>query len=892
MRDDLPKGHVALLLTDIEGSTRLLHRLGAEGYGRAQAEHRQQLRAAFRQHDGVEVDTQGDAFFYAFPSTAQCLRGAVAGTRALARHTWFHGDPVKVRMGMHCGEPQPTDEGYVGMVVNTAARVAAIGHGGQILLSADAATEIDVASADLDVTLRDLGSHRLKDLDEQQHLYQVVIPELPSDFPPPRSAELRPNNLPVPLTPFIGRAQLVSQVRDLVLNPSTRAVTLLGPGGTGKSRLALRVADELLHALEDGAFFVGLASIRDPALVLPSVASALGLKEEPGRPLLETLKEHLAPKQLLLLLDNFEQVHKAARDVAAMLAACPGLKVITTSRQPLRITGERGVPVPPMALPNRDEPLPPLPVVSEFEAVRLFVESAIGARWDFELTEDNAADVVEICRRVDGLPLAIELATAKLYAMPVSKLLASLDHRLQVLTDGAVDLLDHQQTLRDLVAWSYDLLEPGERQLWRRLAVFTGGGTLEAVQSVCNAGGKFQIPRDVDDLAAKSLVNLEFDPTAQVEGDAGDHSARRVTMLETLREFAVECLMQEAEAGDILTRHSTFFRALAEHAAPCLRGPEVDVWLARLDKDLLNFRAAMEYGFAGQTRADHAVGIAGALWFYFYERGLFSEGRRWLEQAVTADAELAATAPALLGLANLERIQGTPDMARSHCEAALTAYRTLNDEGGSADALSQLGAIFQHLGDMAEAEACLTEAAELQHRTGARGRLSFTLVLVGALKQLRGDLAGAQQDYAQSLVLGRELGDRNYIATALVNLGEIQLLQDQRQDAAAHLHESMAIYQELGVRNAVAYCLELLGGIAAADADCHKAAVLFGCADRLRELLDAPVESFNRERYDRDIQMARQGAGESEFAAAFERGRNLALEEAVRLARVDQAATA
>ncbi|MEZ5557474.1 MAG: tetratricopeptide repeat protein [Pseudomonadales bacterium] len=889
MRDDLLTGHVSLLLTDIEGSTRLLHRLGAEGYARAQAEHRTVLRAAFAAHGGVEVDTQGDAFFYVFPSARQCVGGAVAATRGLAGFAWSHGDPVKVRMGMHSGEPQPTDEGYVGIVVNMAARISAIGHGGQILLSAASAAELGDSLAASGITLRDMGEHRLKDLDQPQRLYQIVIPELPADFPPLRSAAQKPNNLPVPLTPFIGRAQLVAQVRDLLLQPGTRAVTLLGPGGTGKTRLSIRVGNELLHNLDDGAFFVGLAPVRDPGLVLSQIGGALSVKERAGQTLLDTLCETLAPKQLLLILDNFEQVQGAARDVAALLARCPGLKLLVTSRQPLRISGERGFPVPPLALPDPGAPLPPLAEVGSFEAVRLFVERAQAARWDFELTDANAAEVVEICRKVDGLPLAIELATARLYAMSTTELLKALDQRLNVLTDGAVDLLDHQQTLRDLVAWSYDLLDEDAQRLWRRLAIFAGGAAVTAADAVCNAEGTFRIPGDIDDLAAKSLLNLEFVRGASLPGAEDEGPRHRIALLETLREYAAEMLDASGERDALAERHLDWFRGLVEHAAGALRGPRLDEWLRRFDQEQANLRSAMGFGFAHPGQADAAARIVGVLYFYFYQRGQLSEGRQWLERAIACGEELApeVRARALFGLANLERSQGRAEAALEHCEAALALFRSCDDAEGIADTLSQLGAILQHLGQFDRAETVLAEAVERLRAIDNQGRLAFALVLLGALRQMRDDLRGAADAYEESLRLSRQVGDKNYIATALLNLGEVQVLRGDGEAAALNLRESLLLYRELGVRNAIAYVLEMLAGIDAAAGRCAEAAVLFGAADRLRELLGAPVESFNQGRYQSDLSRAREGMSDADFAAAWEQGRTMELDAVIGAAQHD-----
>lgn len=885
MRQDLPTGHIALLMTDIEGSTRLLHQLGAEGYARAQAEHREVLRRAFSEHGGVEVDTQGDAFFYAFPETLNCTRGAVAGTRALSRHPFAHGQAIKVRMGMHAGEPQPTDEGYVGLVVNLAARVAALGHGGQILLSKDAGTEVSPALQADGLSLRDLGTHRLKDIEHPEPLFQIVIPELPSDFPPPRSVETRPSNLPAPLTPFIGRSKEVAEVRDLLLHPQTRAVTLIGPGGTGKSRLSLRVAEEAIHALNDGAFFVALAAVREPDLVLSAVANSLGIKEDPGRPLLDSLKEYLAPRSLLLVIDNFEQVSSAARDIGQLQLACPDLKILATSRQPLRLSGERVYPVPPLGLPAADDPLDDLASVAEYEAVRLFVERAQSARWDFELTQDNLAEVVEICRKLDALPLAIELATARLYSMGTKDLLRALKNRMAVLTGGAADLLDHQQTLRDLVAWSYDLLDEREQTLWRRLAVFEGGAPLPAVQPVCDPQEEYLIPLDLDGLVSKSLLSLSFDG-AGLDDEDDPQPSQRVDMLQTLRDFAYERLKQSAEFETLNERHARWFADRAARTSPLLRGPEAPGWLKRLDLDQANFGAAMNW--AEQQDPALVADMAGHLWFYWYQRGQFSEGREWLEKAVGMDASAGARARSLLGLANLERIQNNVSEAREHCEQALAAFEASGDEEGIADALSQLGTICQYLGELEEAESRLTDAIGRLRSLGSRGRLSFTLVVLGALKQLREDLDGAHEHYEESLAIGRELGDANYIATGLVNVGEVLSLKGELDGAAAHIQESLELFHALGVRNAVAYCLEMLAGIELDRERFADAARHLGAADRLRELLNAPIESYNRERYEQDLSRARSALGEPAFDQAFETGRAMRLEAVINQTQPDK----
>ena len=893
MRDDLPAGHIGLLFTDIEGSTRLLHRLGAAGYAQAQADHRDLLREAFRSNGGVEVDTQGDGFFYVFPDALSCLRGAVAGHRALAGFDWAHGQPVKVRMGMHAGEPQKTDEGYVGVPVNLAARISSAGCGGQVLISAEAAEEIQAKLTDDDISLRDLGNHRLKDMEAEERLLQAVIPELPSDFPPPRTAATRPNNLPVALTPFIGRAQLISDVRDLMLQPQTRAITLLGPGGTGKTRLGLRVATELLHSLEDGAFFVPLAPIRDAEQVPGAVAAALELREEPGEPLRQTIISHLEDKELLLLLDNFEQVQPAAQFVAELLRSCPGTKILTTSRQPLRISGERGVRVPPLELPSEDARLS-LDEVAKYEAVRLFVDRAQSAQWDFELTEDNVTDVVEICRRIDSLPLAIELATARLFEMTVSEVRAAISERMRVLTDGAVDLLDHQKTLRDLIAWSYEMLDPELQTTWRRLAVFEGGWTVKAAEAVCDLEDQGTMQKSIDELVQRSLATIatEASSTADKVLRTGAIS-RRYTMLETLHEFAADSLAGTPEVESVRARHRDWFLALAENSKPKLRGPESVRWLAELNPDTANFRAVMQRCTSSTSPdPENALRLGAALWIFWYTLGYMTEGREHLRLAIDIgqDLQSESMAAALLAEATISRQQNKIDEALEYGERSLALYRKLDDPMGVPAAISELAAIVMRQKDYDRAEAFLTESIALLRAQGSRERLAFSLNLLGMVEQLRDQPDDARGHYEESLTLGREIGDQNVIGTALVNLGEIAQIQGDIEAATDWFRQSLTVWLDLGQDLATVYCLEMLAGIDAAAGRGEEATTLFATASRLREEQDIPVESYNLGRYESDLELARNLLGQEQFDAVWSKGHTMPMQEVAELAMVDEEA--
>ena len=626
---ELPTGTVTLLFTDIEGSTRLLQQLGNH-YDGVLTECRQLLRAAFHQWKGHEVDTQGDAFFVAFPRATDAASAAVDMQRALAAYVWPEGVTVRVRMGLHTGEPQLSAENYIGLDVHRTARIMSAGHGGQVLLSL---TTRDLVEHDLPegVSLRDLGEHRLKDLQLSVHLYQLVIAGLSEDFPPLKTLNSRANNLPIQLTQLIGREKEVARILHLLRREDIHLLTLTGSGGTGKTRLGLQVAAELSDAFPDGVHFVNLAPISDPTFVVPTIVQTLALKEITDQPLLNLLKAFLHEKHLLLLLDNFEQVVSAATYVAELLVTCPKLKVLVTSRAVLQVRGEQEFAVPPLQLPDPKH-LPDLVAFSQYEAVALFIQRAQSVKPEFQVTNANAPAVAEICVRLDGLPLAIELAAARVKLLPPPALLARLGQRLTVLTSGARDAPARQQTLRNTIEWSYHLLEADEQRLFRRLSVFVGNCTLEAVEAVCSA-------LDTADAAGPVLEGvaslIDKNLLQQIEQTQGEP---RIVMLETIREYGLEALAVSEEMEATRQAHAAYYLVLAEKTEPELRGQQQAIWQWRMEREYDNLLAAwqwaVEQGKSGQ-RVEMILRLYGVLVRFSMGHSNMSEGTNFLKRALS-----------------------------------------------------------------------------------------------------------------------------------------------------------------------------------------------------------------------------------------------------------------
>jgi predicted ATPase/class 3 adenylate cyclase len=798
---------VTLLFTDIEGSTRLLQQVG-ESYASVLEACRSLLRAAFLEFDGHEVDTQGDAFFVAFARASDAVAAAVAAQRALACQPWPEGTTVRVRMGLHTGEPQRSAEGYVGLDVYHAARIMSAGHGGQVLLSQ---TTRDLIEQTLPsgVSLRDLGAHRLKDLQQPSQLFQLVIPGFPIDFPPLKTLDSYPNNLPLQPTPFLGREKEVHAIRQLLLRESSRLVTLTGPGGVGKTRLGLQAAAELTDHFPDGTWFVSLAPISDPDLVIPTISQALGLQETRDQTPLEQVKRSLQRKQTLVLLDNFEQVVAAATAVADLLTGCPRLNVLVTSRERLHLRAEHDYAVPPLTLPDPKH-LPDLLSLSQYDAVALFIERAQAVKSEFQVTKSSAPAVAEICVRLDGLPLALELAAARLRLFPPQALLTRLEQRLPLLVSPTRDAPARQHTLRHTIAWSYDLLDASEQRLFQRLCVFVGGMTLEAVEAVYAALGD-EPAMVLDGLA--SLMDKSLLRQSEPEGEQP-----HFVMLETIREYGWEALRAIGEAEATRQAHAAYYLALAEEAAPeLLGGPRIAEWMRRLELEHDNLRAAMNW-LLERGEAAMALRMGAALWLFWDLNYFLHEGWNALSQALVGSEDVAVPVRAqALGVAGyLANLLGHFEQGEVLGKASLALFRTLGDTAGMGEALYFLARNAYERGELVAVRSLCEESIVLNREAGNTTFIAYSLLLLADSALLQGEYAGTRARFEESLALFREIDDPFGTAASLYSLawyaitgpGDLPLVQAQ-----AMAEESLALFRDIGTRHFEALALVTLGRI-------------------------------------------------------------------------------
>ncbi|HEX6607499.1 MAG TPA: AAA family ATPase, partial [Chloroflexia bacterium] len=684
------------------------------------------LREAVAAYGGWAYKQVGDAFQVAFQAAPAALAAALAAQQALAAEPWPPAiGPVRVRMALHTGSAEERGDDYVGPPLYHAHRLLSAGHGGQVLLTATTQALIR-DSLPPGVTLRDLGERHLKDLAHPEHIWQASGLGLPVDFPPLKTLDTRPNNLPMTLTPLIGRATERAHAEALFAQPDVRLLTVTGPPGVGKTRFALQLGADLLPEFADGVWFIALAAVEDADLLTATIAGALGLRQEPGRPLLPSLLDHLRRQQVLLILDNFEQVSEGASLVSDLLGGAPGLKVLVTSRVRLHLRGEKELALVPLALPPAD-PRPVPDALARIPAVALFVERAADIQPGFTLTPENAGAVAAICRRLDGLPLAIELAAARSKILAPPALLARLESRLPLLTGGVGDLAAHQQTLRDTITWSYNLLGVAEQQLFRQLAVFAGGFTLAAAEVVCGGSATGAAATGIlDSRVARGLpvpdvldrLTALLDQSLLQSDPGGEET--RFRMLETIREYAWDRLAASGEAAAIRRRHAAYFQALAEAADAGWQGTRQAIWRQRLAVEHDNLRAALAW-MQETAQGEAGARLAGALARFWATHGYLAEGRRWLEWALQAAHPLpvADRARLLDGASEIAYWQADYAAARAWAEEALALRRTLGYPAPIAEALTNLGRILWREGDRAGAQALLSESQVLRRASGA-----------------------------------------------------------------------------------------------------------------------------------------------------------------------------
>jgi predicted ATPase/class 3 adenylate cyclase len=870
---DLPGGTVTFLFTDIEGSTRLWEQ-HPEPMRLALARHDARLHRAITSHAGLVFKTVGDQFCAAFATAPSAVSAALTAQQELGGEPWGAVGPLRVRMALHTGAAEQRDGDYFGPTLNRVARLLAAGHGDQILLSTSAAEAVG-AALPADASFRDLGSHRLKDLQQPEQIFQLLHPTLPAEFPPLRSLETFAHNLPAQLTSFIGREEAMAQVKQFLA--STRLLTLTGSGGCGKTRLALQVAADLLETYGDGVWLVELAPLGDPALVPQTVAAALGLREQPGRPLTATLTDYLRPKTLLLILDNCEHLLAACAQLAdVLLRSCSRLQILASSREGLGIAGEQTYRVPSLSLPDSTH-LPSLEKLQEFEAVQLFAERARLSQPTFVVTGTNASAVVQVCRRLDGIPLAVELAAARVKALPVEQINQRLDDRFRLLTGGSRTALPRQQTLRALIDWSYDLLSEGERALLRRLSVFAGGWTLPAAEAVCTGGGvaEWEVLDLLTSLVDKSLVVVE---------EQGPEA--RYRFLETVRQYARDRLLDSGEADWVRGQHLDFFFETAQKSEWHHGVPVED--LRRMDAEHGNLRAALEWCKTAPNSAETGLRLINNVWWGWYLRSHIREGREYLTYFLSREEVAGDTverAKALNGAGFLANTQGDLAEARSLLEQSLEIARRLGLEDVIGAVFNNLGDAASNAGDDASARTFYEESLAFRRKRGNKWGVAWALIHLGRLARLAGEYERAASLDQESLSLFRELGNLGGIPWALLELGKLSRAQEDGTAAHSFYQEALKIQRDNGSENTeLSRYLEAVAALAVAQGQGDRAARLYGVAETLRTVKGTPLPLCDLDEYNGDVAVVRAALGEEAFAAAWAEGQTMSLDEAVAFA--------
>jgi predicted ATPase/class 3 adenylate cyclase len=800
---NLPSGTVTFLFTDIEGSTHLWEQ-HPEQMWEAMGRHDTLFESVVQQEAGVVVRPrgEGDSRFAVFTRATNALRAAVAVQRLFFAEPWaIH--PLRVRIALHSGEADLRDGDYYGNTVNRCARLRSAAHGGQILISH---TTYLLVRDELPtgVGMRDLGKYNLKDLDRPEHIFQVVLADLPADFPPLNTPEQIRNNLPLALTSFIGRQREIQELENLLLQ--SRMLTVAGPGGAGKTRLAIRVAQNVQGSYPDGVWFIDLAPLSNRGLLSQYVMNLMGMREEAGYSPDQSLMDNLRSKTSLLILDNCEHLLPEVAQLAeAMLHGAPSLRILATSREKLGTSGEIVWRIPPLSSPDLKEAID-VENLLQYEAVKLFSDRAAAAKSDFTITKENAETVAQICARLDGIPLAIELAAARVRVLSVEEILERLDDRFRLLVGPRI-ALPRQQTLRALIDWSYDLLTEKERMLLRRLSVFAGSWTLEAAEQVCS-GNEIETWEVLDLLTG--LIDKSF---VIVETQKG---RERYRFLETILKFSQGRLSESHEADEFTQKHALYFLKVAKNSYGKMWGPDQAYWLSVIDKEHDNLRTALER--LSQTAGNEGMmlQLAGSLWRYWEIRGHLTEGRTWLEAALAKNLSAAdyPRANGLGGAGHLARQQGDYEQARALHEQSLSIFRAMADKLGAARQLNALGEIAQNLGDYPRAIELHEESLSFRREIGDKEGIAVSLRQLGVIARERGDYEHARELLEKSLILERELGDKLLLAISLNDLGLVAHALCNYDEAVLLFEEAVALQRELNDRLGISNSLLNLGNVA------------------------------------------------------------------------------
>lgn len=918
MLSSRPTGTVTFLFTDVEGSTRLWE------------EHPTQMKAALARHDeivrhaietsgGTIIKNTGDGFHAAFDTGLNGVAAVIAAQRALHATAWDEIQPrkLRVRAALHTGEADERAGDYYGPSLNRAARLMSIAHGGQTLLST---TTADLVRDQLPskASLRDLGEHRLKDLVRSEHVFQLLTTGLPAEFPPLRSVDAFPNNLPVQLTTFIGRERELEQAKARLA--SARLLTMIGPGGTGKTRLSLQLGAELLPQFADGAWVAELAPVSDPALVMPTVASVFGVREQLGMSLHELLLDFLRAKELLLIVDNCEHLIEAcAQFIEQLLHTAPNLKIVASSREALGIPGETVYRVPSLSLPESAGSS--RAALAQSESAQLFVERASAANPRFSLTDQNAAAIAQICRRLDGIPLALELAAARATVFSAEQISSRLDDRFRLLTGGSRTALPRQQTLRALIDWSHDLLSEPERALFRKFSVFAGGCTYEAAEAICS---EMDVLNLLTQLVNKSLVAVE-----------DENGSPRYRLLETVRQYARDKLLESGESEAARDTHFDYFFKLAKSAEPMLDGLQAREWVAKLEAEHDNFRAALDWGL--EKNVEGVLRMVPSLVRFWNRQGHEEEGRQIISEALAraeripvpageaglqwkkvlslawqaltmlaysqGDAvragesaaraadlarevgDMATLSLVLAFQASVLIIRSEPQKALERLEEAAAAGRASKDKQGLAMAMSMYAQALTMLDSAPEAVRRYAEEGQaLMHESGDRWAEAISQVGMAMSARYRGNYAEARARLTGARPVYIELGDRHRANMIRSELAHLDRLEGHMDEAEAAYRETILEWKRLGHRAAVAHQLECIAAIALRRQDHGRATRLYGAAAALREGINISMTDLEKIEYEQQIASLRASLDEKEFARLWGEGQALSMDEAIRFA--------